>query len=314
MDHSKGGPSAMDMEKEVRKYLDFCQYRKALNKNTIKAYRIDLKQYLEYVKEGVFLKAKIEEYITELHKQYKQKTVKRKIASIKAFYRYLEEEEILEGDNPFLKIHVKFKEVESLPRIIPRSEIEKLLNYMYRIIKEKKPEGKIIRDLSIVELFFATGARVYEISNLKKEDIDLNDGTIRIMGKGGKERYVQIGSKDVLELIRRYYEQYKEQITVGGFFFINQRGTRFAEQSIRNMLRKYAQLSELEIQITPHMFRHSVATYLLEEGVDIMYIQKILGHSSIKTTQIYLHIASKKQMEILRERHPRNKMKIAQAA
>lgn len=304
----------MNMEKEVKKYLEFCQYRKALNQNTLKAYRIDLRQYFEYVKEDAFLKNRIEEYITELHKRYKQKTIKRKIASVKAFYRYLEEEEILEEDNPFIKIRVKFKEVEALPRIIPRNEIEKLLNYMYGALKEAKSKSRLLRDLSIVELFFATGARVYEISNLRDQDIDLDSGTVRIMGKGGKERCVQIGSSDVLGLIRRYREEYKEQITAGSFFFINRSGSRFAEQSIRNMLRKYAGLAGLGMQITPHMFRHSVATYLLEEGVDIMYIQKILGHSSIKTTQIYLHIASKKQMEILRERHPRNKMKIVQAA
>lgn len=134
------------------------------------------------------------------------------------------------------------------------------------------------------------------------------------MGKGGKERYVQVGNEDVLCILRKYYKKYKMQIEESGTFFVNRLGKRFTEQSIRNMLRKYLKLAKISIHITPHMFRHSVATYLLEEGVDIMYIQKLLGHSSIKTTQIYLHVSLKKQMEILKEYHPRNKMKILKAA
>ena len=304
----------MNMIKELEQYLEFCKYRKELNRNTLKAYRIDLEQYLSFIKKDFVLKARIEEYITELHKKYKQKTVKRKIASIKAFYRYLEEEERLEGSNPFTKIRVKFKEAESLPRIIPRNDIERLLNYMYDVMKQSGQEATIYRDLSVIEMFFATGARVYEISNLKIQDIDLDNGIIKLFGKGSKERYVQIGSPEVLEVVKEYYRLNQQEIDKSGFFFVNRQGKRFSEQSIRRMIRKYSCQAGISIHITPHMFRHSVATYLLEEGVDIMYIQKILGHSSIKTTQIYLHIASKKQMEILKERHPRNQMRIQRAA
>ena len=304
----------MNMIKEMEQYLEFCKYRKELNRNTLKAYRIDLEQYLSFIKKDFLLKARIEEYITELHKKYKQKTVKRKIASIKAFYRYLEEEERLEGSNPFTKIRVKFKETESLPRIIPRNDIERLLNYMYDVMKQSGQEATIYRDLSVIEMFFATGARVYEISNLKIQDIDLDNGIIKLFGKGSKERYVQIGSPEVLEVVKEYYRLNRQKIDKSGFFFVNRHGKRFSEQSIRRMIRKYSYQAGISIHITPHMFRHSVATYLLEEGVDIMYIQKILGHSSIKTTQIYLHIASKKQMEILKERHPRNQMRIQRAA
>ena len=304
----------MDIKQEMEQYLEFCQYRKELNRNTLKAYRIDLEQYLCYIDKDILLKSRIEEYITQLHKKYKQKTVKRKIASIKAFYKYLEEEERLEGGNPFVKIRVKFKEAENLPRIIPRNDIEKLLNYMYHTINYVNRESDIYRDISIVEMFFATGARVYEISNLKKQDIDLDNGVIKIFGKGSKERYVQIGNSEILQLMKEYYKMNQEIIDKNGFFFINRLGKRFSEQSIRRMLRKYSYQAGVSIHITPHMFRHSVATFLLEEGVDIIYIQKILGHSSIKTTQIYLHIASKKQMEILKERHPRNRMQIKRAA
>jgi integrase/recombinase XerD len=207
---------AMDMTKEMEQYLEFCRYRKELNGNTLKAYRIDLEQYLSYIKEDILLKAKIEDYITQLHKKYKQKTVKRKIASIKAFYRYLEEEERLEGSDPFARIRVKFKETESLPRIIPRNDIERLLNYMYAVMGRSEHDAAIYRDLSVIEMFFATGARVYEISNLKIQDVDLDNGIIKLFGKGGKERYVQIGSKEVLQLVKEYYKRNRQKIDRSG--------------------------------------------------------------------------------------------------
>ena len=305
----------MSYKEQVRRYLEYCKFRKELDWNTLKAYRIDLRQFFEYVREDMPGKEGIEDYITELHRKYKQKTVKRKIASLKAFYNYLEEREIIE-DNPFRKIKVKFKETVILPRIIPRQEIERLLNYMYA--HEDKSKGKAykywLRDTAVIETFFATGARVYEVSNIKADCVDLNTGLIRIMGKGGKERYVQIAAPEVLDILKRYYDSNIEAIRRSGYFFANSRGGRYTEQSIRLMLKKYTRLAGIERNITPHMFRHSFATYLIEEGVDVSCVQQILGHSSIRTTQIYIHVAAQKQAEILRELHPRNQMHIIRAA
>lgn len=114
--------------------------------------------------------------------------------------------------------------------------------------------------------------------------------------------------------MKKYYAQNENAIKKNGYFFINSRGGRYTEQSVRLMLKKYTRLAGIERNITPHMFRHSFATYLIEEGVDVSCVQQILGHSSIKTTQIYIHIAARKQAEILREMHPRNRMKIIGAA
>lgn len=305
----------MRLEDKLVAYLKYCEYRKELDKKTLKAYRIDLRQYFEYVCMDNPDKEKIEEYITQLHKNYKQKTVKRKIASIKAFYNYLEENEII-AENPFRKIKVKFKETVTLPRIIPREEIEKLLNHMYQCLNEHNKTFRkyMLRDIAVIEVFFATGARVYEISNIREESINLNTGLIRLMGKGGKERYVQISNTSVLEVLKKYYDENKRTIRKCGYFFINNRENRYTEQSIRMMLKKYTKQAGIERNITPHMFRHSFATYLIEEGVDVSCVQQILGHSSIKTTQIYIHIAAKKQAEILREMHPRNNMQIVGAA
>lgn len=163
-------------------------------------------------------------------------------------------------------------------------------------------------------MFFATGARVYEISNIRAENINLNSGLIRIMGKGGKERYIQISNTAVLDILRKYYAENEPEIKKSGYFFINNRGKRYTEQSIRLMLKKYTLKAGIQRKITPHMFRHSFATYLIEEGVDVSCVQQILGHSSIKTTQIYIHVAAKKQADILRELHPRNNMNIVKVA
>ena len=305
----------MNYTDQVRQYLEYCEFRKELDGNTIKTYRIDLRQFFECTCEDIPGKDKIEDYIMQLHKKYKQKTIKRKIASIKAYYNYLEEQEIID-DNPFRKIKVKFKETTTLPRIIPREEIEQLLNYVY--VHENKSNDHAyrywLRYVAVIELLFATGARVYEISNIKKENVNLNTGLIKIMGKGSKERYIQIASPEILVMLKKYYDYNASEIENSGFFFVNSRGCRYTEQSIRLMLKRYVKLAGIERNITPHMFRHSFATYLIEEGVDISCVQQMLGHSSIKTTQIYIHVAAKRQAEILRERHPRNRMHICRAA
>lgn len=305
----------MRLEDKLAAYLEYCEYRKELDRKTLKAYRIDLRQYFEYICVDEPDKEKIEEYVTHLHKSYKQKTVKRKIASIKAFYNYLEETEII-AESPFRKIKVKFKETVTLPRIIPREEIEKLLNHMYQCLNENDKASRkfMLRDVAVIEVFFATGARVYEISNIRDDSINLNTGLIRLMGKGGKERYVQISNTSILVVLKKYYDENEQSIKKSGYFFVNNRESRYTEQSIRLMLKKYTKQAGIERNITPHMFRHSFATYLIEEGVDVSCVQQILGHSSIKTTQIYIHIAAKKQAEILKELHPRNNMKIVGAA
>ena len=305
----------MSVRGYVTEYLRYCALRKELSHNTLKAYRIDLKQFFESVDCDIPEKLQIEHYIDELHEKYQQKTIKRKIASIKAFYNYLEEEEIVQ-ESPFRRIRVKFKVNIILPRIIPREEIEKLLNCMYKYTTfcRKKDYNSALRDIAVIELLFATGARVYEVSNIKADCIDLSSGQVRFMGKGSKERCVQIADSKILKLLRKYYDANLSEIEKSGYFFINRYGKRFSEESIREMLSHYTSRAGITRKITPHMFRHSFATFLIEEGVDISCVQHILGHSSIKTTQIYIHIATSKQAEILQNLHPRKHMNVGYVA
>ena len=145
---------------------------------------------------------------------------------------------------------------------------------------------------------------------MASNDVNITDHAIKFYGKGSKERIIQIENISVRNAIDNYRNLFENDIIVSGYFFVNKLHKRLTEQSVREMINKYAKLSESNMHITPHMFRHSFATLLLEEDVDIRYIQKLLGHSSITTTQIYTHVAMTKQREILSAKHPRNKINL----
>lgn len=292
-------------------FLDYCKFRKSLGFSTLKAYSIDLRQYIEH-SNGLYTKDSICSYLTYLHQAYKPKTIKRKIATLKAFTHYLMVEGIID-ENPFQRIETTFHEPVLLPKVIPLDTIAKVLNtaYMQLSISQTDYSKRIaIRDIAVLEILFATGARVSEICSLLVSSIDLHNHTVKIVGKGSKERVIQIENKDVLSALQTYYHMNQKTIQTSHYFFLNKSHNRLSEQSVRAIVNKYAHLSGTDLHITPHMFRHSFATYLLEEDVDIRFIQKILGHSSITTTQIYTHVAMTKQKEILSAKHPRNKVHI----
>ena len=297
-------------DKFIPNFIENCLYNKNLNHKTIKAYKIDLKQYFEF-SELEYNKEKIKSYITHLNKSYKIKTVKRKIATLKAFTHFLVFEEIIQI-NPFDKIKTSFKEPLILPKTVPINAINEILKSAYHDLTVANSDYEkmcAIRDIAVLELLFATGARVSEICSLKPENVNINDKFIKIWGKGSKERIIHIGNNDVMLSIARYYEKFKERINASGFFFVNKLNKKLSEQSVRVIINRHTANSGFNKHITPHMFRHSFATLLLEEDVDIRYIQKMLGHSSITTTQIYTHVSSLKQKEILTTKHPRNRMK-----
>ena len=162
----------------------------------------------------------------------------------------------------------------------------------------------------MVETLFSTGLRISELCHLQSKYFDMENGVLCIQGKGGKERYLQIGSNDVLYVLNMYKKNFEDEIKKHGYFFVNRYGQPLSEQSARRMIHKYADEIQADMNITPHMFRHSFATYLMEEDVNIRYIQKMLGHTSITTTQIYTYVTTEKEKEILKTRHPRNRMNL----
>lgn len=294
----------------IDEFINYCRYHKKLSEKTIRAYKIDLSQY------GVFSnelsKQALWDYIEYLNKKYKPKTAKRKLATLKAFIHFLLLQDLIDF-NPFDKLETTIKEPLLLPKTIPLGVIAKLISFSYQQIVFAKSDYQIrsaVRNTAILELLFATGARVAEICTLRSDNVDMLGNSVKFYGKGSKERIIPIENFAVLSILRKYHSLFEKEIPDSGYFFVNKLGRRMTEQSVRNMINFYCKQCGVDMHITPHMFRHSFATLLLEEDVDIRYIQRMLGHSSITTTQIYTHVTSAKQKEILKTKHPRNKLNI----
>ena len=300
----------------VNDFLKHCKYEKNLSDKTIKAYSIDLKQLTGFLIRKSFpveitgiTKAELKLFLEELS-VLKPKSIRRKVATIKAMFNYLEFEDIITA-NPLRKMQVKIKEPKRLPKVMDIKEIRQIFNSAYsrnQSIKDNRSYSysETLRNIVVVELLFATGARVSEIAGLKKENISISTGTVIIRGKGNKERFIQICNKETLKILNDYSSLFAGKIdSSGGYFLINRLGKKLSDQSIRIIVKNLAKEARIQKHITPHVFRHTFATLLLEKDVDIKYIQSLLGHSSIMTTQIYTHVNHEKQKQILRTKHPR---------
>lgn len=299
-----------ELSNEIENYLRVCADAKGLSPLTLKAYKIDFKQFSTFMDgKDCLSKECLCEYIEHLHRRYKPKSAKRKVACIKAFYHYMEMEDIIEI-NPFHKIKIKYKEPFVLPKIIPLPDVQTILRYAYKFYDQAQTNYQYesrLRNIVIIELLFSTGMRVSEISELKTDQINLLGNTIKIYGKGSKERMACILNQDILNLIKQYLSVRTQS---SEYAFTNKFGNHYSDQSIRNMVNSYAQAAGVTLHITPHMFRHTFATALHDEDVNIRHIQQLLGHSSIVTTQIYTHISTNKIRHILEEKHPRNRFKL----
>jgi len=291
----------------TEEFLQHCRFEKNLSFKTNKFYGIDLSQFSIFLKTNEFTEIvkEIDKNHLKLYLQsiahFMPKSIKRKMATLNAFFNYLEfEEKIL--FNPLRKIRIKIKEPFVLPKVMNLVEIEKIFKSAYKM------EGNKINALSDVELrnIVVLGARVSEVANLKATDIDFHTGTINIQGKGNKERIISISNPDSLVIIEGYCKKFKDKIDrCNGYLLINRLNKKLSDQSIRSIVKNISKSAKIGRNITPHVFRHSFATLLLENEVDIKYIQSMLGHSSIMTTQIYTHVNKEKQRQILIAKHPR---------
>ena len=292
-----------NLNNQINNYLEYCQYQKRLDDKSLKAYRIDLGQFSQqYMKTRIteITSDMLESYITILNK------------ALKAFFSYLEYKDYIEK-NPFNKVKTKFREPIILPKTIPLYTVETFLATIYKQQKEANTiyqKRNALRDAAVIELLFATGLRISELCSLRKNDIDLFDQTVLVYGKGSKERRIQIGNDDVIKILKEYKKEYEVEIENCNYFFANQSGQKLSDQAVRRMINKYSSIAAIDLHITPHMFRHTFATSLLEADVDIRYILEMLGHSSINITQIYTHVAMSKQRDILTTKHPRKNFHI----
>ncbi|MDD4330161.1 MAG: tyrosine-type recombinase/integrase [Aliarcobacter sp.] len=305
----------MKLEEVIKDFKFHCKFEKNLSNKTLDAYTIDLNQFEQFkdyknLDINEFDKHKLKDYVQSLYElDFKAKTIKRKVAVLKAFFTYLEFDEIILV-SPFRKMRISIKEPTTLPKTMELKEIVKILKFLYKIKESFNDKNlysykAIVRDIAVIEILFSTGMRVSELCNIKLNNINLQAGIIKIKGKGDKERIIQICDNEAKKVLKEYFELFSEQIKKTKCFLINRLDKQISEQSVRLMIKKYQKISGIDKHITPHMFRHSFATLLLEEGVDVRYIQHMLGHSSISTTQIYTKVNMKQQTKILNSKHPR---------
>lgn len=313
------GAALLSVSRAVESFLFHCQYEKNLSPKTLKAYGTDLRQFSLFlagrgVADDVSRADKVvlREYIRALFGTLAEKSVKRKVATLKAFFQHLEREDAIVV-SPFRKMSVRIKEARRLPRTLSLADFQRLFQHLYRLLEAQADPGSaayrlLVRDLAALEILFATGARISEVSGLTCGAVDLREGRILIAGKGSRERLVPVCDAGALEMLRRYSDLSLTGAVPGSPFFRNRYGARLSDQSMRATLGRHARAAGLEGRVTPHMIRHSVATLLLEAGVDIRYIQHLLGHSSISTTQVYTHVNRQEHRRVLAQCHPRRQI------
>lgn len=294
----------------IEEYLQYCQVRKELDPKTIRAYRADLEGFRLHIEglNGDYMdRRSIGDYVDMLHREKAPRTVRRKIASLRAFYHYLTFMEEIE-ENPLVRIDLAFKLPQRLPRYIPNHVMKRFYQELYAQKERASTPYQVkcaVRDIAVIELLFATGLRISELCGLRQEAVNLYDGEVRIHGKGDKERILQLTEKSTIGALTEYELLFQGEIRKSEYFFLNKYGNPLSDQSVRDMIARLTQTASIPMHITPHMFRHSFATYLVNQDVDIRCIQEMLGHSSIRTTEIYTHVDMAKQRNVLERKNPR---------
>jgi integrase/recombinase XerD len=230
---------------------------------------------------------------------------------LKSYGSFLEERGHIR-ENPLRNRSFRVKIPPSRPRALGLSVIQRVLSHVYAALDLERRAGLrriLVRDIAVLELLFSSGMRVAEVSCLQRNDVNLTEGIACVVGKGGKERLIPLCSNEVMRALSEYVRLYHVDGSNLSHFFVNRRGNRLSDQSIRLMVKKYARQLGI-LGLTPHVFRHSLATLLLEQGVDIRHIQRLLGHSSITTTTIYVHVSEASHHAVLKARHPRQLLKL----
>ena len=293
--------------KELEEYLEYLEYQKNYADYTIINYEHDILEYLDFIHSQALDFREIEYsdirfYLMYLKDEKKDDnaSINRKLSSLRGFYNYLANEKLVQT-NVFSLVNGP-KKSKKLPRYFEYNELEEL----FQVPDSKTAVGQ--RDLLLLEMLYATGVRVGELVNIKIKDIDKTNRSILILGKGNKERYVTYGEycEDALNqyLEDGYLTLNKEE---SEYLFLNQNGGALTERGVRYILDQLIQKTSLNKKISPHMIRHSFATHLLNAGCDLLTVQKLLGHESIKATQVYTHVTTDRLKEVYYHSFPRAK-------
>lgn len=295
------------MEKEIDKFIEYLKYQRNYSDFTCNNYKKDLNEYNSFIlsnkinyKNMDYNEAK--EYVIYLNKKNDAKsTISRKLSSLRTFYKYLVLNNKVES-NPFLLVSSPKKE-KRIPKFINYNNIEEILN----VPNIKTKEGQ--RERVILEVLYASGVRVSELVNIKLKDIDFSNKNILIFGKGSKERLVSFGDY-ALEYINLYLKEGRNLLLDGvksDYLIVGKKSEKLTTRRVEQIIDDIIKRTSIKLNITPHMFRHTFATHLLDNGCDLLVVQELLGHASLSSTEIYTHVSNEHLREVYLKCHPRNK-------
>ena len=290
--------------KILNSFIDFLSSKKRFSNHTIRAYRTDLEQLIDYLGEDLMIKDlnkyDLHEYISTISKSITSKSLSRKIATIKSLFKFMVSENIIE--NNISKSIRAPKISKKLPNHLTIDEMNLFFDKSLDMIEMP------LRDLSIIDLLYSTGLRVSECASILISNINFKNNSIKILGKGKKERIVLFGDKTKENLMRYINE---ENIKIDGYLFISgnkkSKNNYITTRTIYNIVKKYIKFISSNEKLGPHSLRHSFATHLLQTGSDLMAIKDLLGHSSLSSTQIYTHLDTQRMKEIYDKSHPHAK-------
>ncbi len=278
----------------VYKFLDYLKYERGFSDYTIKSYKEDLTEFYDFALDNNIDIDLVRDYLRKLYEnKYSNRSISRKVSSLKSYFKYLESEDIIK-DN-FMRLISNPKLEKTLPNYLNYDDLEKLLNYPDTSNKYG------LRDALILEMLYSTGVRVSELANIRLNDIDFNDRKILILGKGNKERYVYYGSK-CEKLLDKYLKMNHRD---SSYLLIGKKSDRLNEREIRSIVTDNAKKAGINIHVSPHTLRHTYATHMLNDGADLKSVGDLLGHESLSTTQIYTHVSNERLRQVYLSAHPR---------
>lgn len=294
------------MKDLLDEFLNYISVERGLAKNTIFAYRRDLNKYIDYLeRHGIgsvesVKRPDISSYLLqEKDRGISVNSIARNLAAIKVFHRFLTGEGYIKDDVTSVVDSPRLW--KKLPEVLTIKEVEGLL------AQPDLTRWIGLRDKAILELMYATGVRVEELSNLKVHDLNMDVGFIRCIGKGGRERIVPMG-KEAIRAVKKYLAKVRPKLTRGGNpsgLFLSRLGRKISRQTLWKLIKRYALCAKIRKSITPHTLRHSFATHLLERGADLRVVQELLGHADVSTTQLYTHVDRDRLKSIHHKYHPR---------
>lgn len=292
------------MENYKELFLNYIVNIKNYSLKTKEAYEKDLNLFLDYIdnKKNITYKD-VRNYLEYLYSlDYSSKTISRHISSLKSFFKYLEEENIIKNNPTILISSPKLE--KKLPNFLYYEELEILFN----IPDKSTPLG--FRNALILETLYSTGCRVSELVNIKIKDINFNNKKIKILGKGNKERYLTYGSylDNLLDIYLKKYHHLLLKNKKNDYLFLNKDGDKLTDRGVRSIIDMVIKKGNINHHISPHVLRHTFATHLLDGGADLRSVQELLGHENLKTTEIYTHISNERLRKVYLDTHPRSRM------